>query len=203
MQHYQIHQEKIKYFHVLIGTIFLLTINMCDRGRTITHLQISRFHTQVWYNSLKSITQMIPLLSKRVKREVCVKIFSDSQRSAAAPLNFGNWLIVSTYVLYWMWFLIHLGLTLIHVKWAPGALDQIWTITNGTKKLVPVSISDKLSYRKITWCPQAAKLVVWIIALLWNMTGVSAALLLMSLSNFRFTFVNTNLVVSRLPRNLL
>ena len=49
MQHYQLHQEKIKYFNVLIGTIFLLTINMCDRGRTITHLQISRFHTQVWY----------------------------------------------------------------------------------------------------------------------------------------------------------
>ena len=23
---------------------------MCDRGRTITHLQISRFHTQVWIN---------------------------------------------------------------------------------------------------------------------------------------------------------
>ena len=37
-------------FIVLIGTIFLLTINMCHRGRTITHLQISRFHTQVWYN---------------------------------------------------------------------------------------------------------------------------------------------------------
>ena len=53
MQHYQLHQEKIKYFIVLIGTIFLLTINMCDRGRTITHLQISRFHTQVWYNRLK------------------------------------------------------------------------------------------------------------------------------------------------------
>ena len=49
MQYYQLHQEKMKYF-ILIGTIFLLTINMCDRGRTITHLQISRFHTQVWYN---------------------------------------------------------------------------------------------------------------------------------------------------------
>ena len=22
---------------------------MCDRGRTITHMQIPRFHTQVWY----------------------------------------------------------------------------------------------------------------------------------------------------------
>ena len=49
MQHHQLHQEKIKYFIVLIGTNFLLTINMCDRGRTITHLQISWFHTQVWY----------------------------------------------------------------------------------------------------------------------------------------------------------
>ena len=53
MQHYQLHQEKIKYFILLIGIIFLLTINMCDRGRTITHLQISRFHTQVWYNDIK------------------------------------------------------------------------------------------------------------------------------------------------------
>ena len=51
MQHYQLYQEKIKYFIDLIGTIFLLTINMCDRGRMITHLQISRFHTQVWYYS--------------------------------------------------------------------------------------------------------------------------------------------------------
>ena len=50
MQHYQLPQEKVKHFVVVIGTIFLLTINMCDRGRTITHLQIPRFHTQVWYN---------------------------------------------------------------------------------------------------------------------------------------------------------
>ena len=49
MQHYQLPQEKVKHFVVVIGTIFLLTINMCDRGRTITHLQIPRFHTQVWY----------------------------------------------------------------------------------------------------------------------------------------------------------
>ena len=49
MQHYQLHQEKNKYYIVLTGTIFLLTINMCDCGRTITHLQIWRFHTQVWY----------------------------------------------------------------------------------------------------------------------------------------------------------
>ena len=52
MQHYQLPQEKVKHFVVVIGTIFLLTINMCDRGRTITHLQIPRFHTQVWYNGI-------------------------------------------------------------------------------------------------------------------------------------------------------
>ena len=27
-----------------------VTVTVCDRGRTITHMQISRFHTQVWYN---------------------------------------------------------------------------------------------------------------------------------------------------------
>ena len=32
------------------GLLFFNTINMCDRGRTITHMQIPRFHTQVWYN---------------------------------------------------------------------------------------------------------------------------------------------------------
>ena len=42
--------EKVKYLIAVVGTIFLLTVNMCDRGRTITHLQIPRFHTQVWYN---------------------------------------------------------------------------------------------------------------------------------------------------------
>ena len=54
MQHYQLQQEKIKYFIVWIGAIFVLTINMCDRGRTIKHLQILGFHTQVWYNRFYS-----------------------------------------------------------------------------------------------------------------------------------------------------
>ena len=35
---------------VVSGITFFNTINMCDRGRTITHMQIPRFHTQVWYN---------------------------------------------------------------------------------------------------------------------------------------------------------
>ena len=55
MQHYQLPQEKVKHFIVVIGTIFFLTINMCYRGRTITHLQIPRFHTQVWYNTTKHL----------------------------------------------------------------------------------------------------------------------------------------------------
>ena len=29
---------------------FFNTSNMCDRGRTIIHMQIPRFHTQVWWN---------------------------------------------------------------------------------------------------------------------------------------------------------
>ena len=28
---------------------------MCDRGRTITHMQIPRFHTQVWYKIVEHI----------------------------------------------------------------------------------------------------------------------------------------------------
>ena len=51
--------------------------------------------------------------------------------------------------------------------------------------LGPVSISDKTSYRKILWSLEATRSVVEIIASLWNLTGTSAAVLLMCLSNFR------------------
>ena len=54
----QICEDQIVTFkqsHILLyqGLLFfntLNTINMCDRGRTITHMQIPQFHTQVWYN---------------------------------------------------------------------------------------------------------------------------------------------------------
>ena len=53
----QICEDQIVTFklsHILLyqGLLFFNTINMCDRGRTITHMQIPRFHTQVWYNWL-------------------------------------------------------------------------------------------------------------------------------------------------------
>ena len=51
--------------------------------------------------------------------------------------------------------------------------------------LGPVSISNKTSYHKISWSLKVARLVVWIIASLWNLTGTLAALLLRCLSNFR------------------
>ena len=38
------------------GLLFLNTINMCDRGRRITHMQIPRFHTQVWYNKMDPVS---------------------------------------------------------------------------------------------------------------------------------------------------
>ena len=48
-----------------------------------------------------------------------------------------------------------------------------------------VSISDKTSYRMISWILEAARKVVQIIASLWNLTVTSAALLSMCLSNFK------------------
>ena len=50
--------------------------------------------------------------------------------------------------------------------------------------LGPVLIPDKMSYSKISWSIEAARLVVWIIASLWNLTGTSVALLPRCLSNF-------------------
>ena len=41
----------------------------------------------------------------------------------------------------------------------------------------PVSISDKTSYRKISWSLNAARFVFRIVRSLWNLTGTSAALL--------------------------
>ena len=49
-----INYPKKKYFIAVVGTIFLLTINMCDHGHMITSLQIPWFHTQVWYNQRKN-----------------------------------------------------------------------------------------------------------------------------------------------------
>ena len=49
----------------------------------------------------------------------------------------------------------------------------------------PVSISKKTSYRKISWSLEAARFVFRIVWSLWNLTGTSAALLPMCLSNFK------------------
>ena len=52
-------------------------------------------------------------------------------------------------------------------------------------KLGPVSISEKTSYRKISWSLEAARFVFRIVRSLWNLTGTSAAVLPMCLSNFK------------------
>ena len=52
--------------------------------------------------------------------------------------------------------------------------------------LGPVSMSDKTSYRRISWSLEAARLVVWIVASFWDLAGTSAALLLLRCwSNFK------------------
>ena len=47
----------------------------------------------------------------------------------------------------------------------------------------PVSISEKTSYRKISWSLEATRFVFRIVRSLWNLTGTSAAVLPMCLSN--------------------
>ena len=49
----------------------------------------------------------------------------------------------------------------------------------------PVSISKKTYFRKISSSLEAARLVFRIVRSLWNLTGTSAALLPMCLSNFK------------------
>ena len=50
-------------------------------------------------------------------------------------------------------------------------------------KMGPVSISEKTSYCKISWSLEAARFVFRIVRSLWNLTGTSAAVLPMCLSN--------------------
>ena len=68
--------------------------------------------------------------------------------------------------------------------WLPhtGSPWSGWRLSNVQG---PVSMSDKKSYRKISWSLEAARLVDWIIASLWNLTGTSAAVLPMCLSTFK------------------
>ena len=49
----------------------------------------------------------------------------------------------------------------------------------------PVSISEKMSFRKISLSLEAAKFVFRIVRSLWNLTGTSAAVLPMCPSNFK------------------
>ena len=49
----------------------------------------------------------------------------------------------------------------------------------------PISISEKTSFRKISWSLEAARFIFKIVRSLWNLTGTSAALLPMCLSNFK------------------
>ena len=62
-------------------------------------------------------------------------------------------------------------------KWPPLCLHF--------RVLGPVSISEKTSFRKISWSLEAARFVFGIVRSLWNLTGTSAAVLPMGLSNFK------------------
>ena len=65
-------------------------------------------------------------------------------------------------------------------------LDWLWLSSfTYVCHLGPVFISDKTSYRTISWSIEVAKLGSWIIASFWNLTDTSAALLPMCLSNFK------------------
>ena len=61
------------------------------------------------------------------------------------------------YVLSWL---------ILAQLWPYGTLDQGLYLPSG-----------KMSYRQISWSLEAARLAVIMIILLWNLTGISAALL--------------------------
>ena len=65
------------------------------------------------------------------------------------------------------------------------------------EQLGPVSISEKTSFRKISWSIEATRLVLWIVVSLWNLPGTSAGMQPVEFQNDQ-TMLNTNLAASRL-----
>ena len=78
-------------------------------------------------------------------------------------------------------------------SWIGHLKTRVWDPKEHLQDQGPVSISEKTSFRKISYSPEAARFVFRIVRSLWNLTGPSAAVLPMCLLNFK-----TNLVVSRL-----
>ena len=71
---------------------------------------------------------------------------------------------------------------------------RVWSVRQGTwgskghqgcNGQGPVSISEKTSFRKISSSLEAARFVFRIVRSFWNLTGTSAAMLPMCLSNFK------------------
>ena len=89
-------------------------------------------------------------------------------------------------VLLCQWKLVNLNIFLIEVS-SLGVFEEKyhWFRSWLYGEQGPVSISDKTSYRKISWSFEATRLVFRIVRLLWNLTGTSAALLPRRLSYFR------------------
>ena len=69
---------------------------------------------------------------------------------------------------------------LICFRGRPGRIGKLLQIVQGI-----YSLSGKTSYRQIPWSLEAARLGVIMIVSLWNLTGISAALLPRCLLNFK------------------
>ena len=69
--------------------------------------------------------------------------------------------------------LVQVSWELAWTKWGSEAIQGLY------------SLSDKTSYRQISWSLEAARLGFIMIVSLWNLTGISAALLPRCLLNFR------------------
>ena len=83
-------------------------------------------------------------------------------------------------------YLTHTWKEMIFIQYWRFRCSQIYKLVNFFETPPgPISIPYNRSYLEISWSLKAIRLVVWIIASLWNLTGTSAAMLPRRLSNFR------------------
>ena len=110
--------------------------------------------------------------------------------------------IPSNVDMIFIWFVLfrwYHNYRVIHLSYYPYSS---WLSHTGTRRqwtLSLYSLSGRTTYRQISWSLEAARLDVIMIVSLWNLTDISAALLLKCLSNIRAIekSLNPNLAASR------
>ena len=98
---------------------------MCDRGRTITHMQIPRFHTQVWHNKLSQMTYHEFDPTALTRRKVKGNVWESSDKNV-----FENNIIAITTGSHWSQCINVETFPLLSNEMSPNIVIGMWGTAN-------------------------------------------------------------------------